>query len=55
MPDEDEWHGYVPNVVYSQGAIIRHQDCLFIPYAVSDYATSFATGHPIGDINITSQ
>lgn len=42
MPDEDEWHGYVPNVVYSCGAII-HQDHLFIPYAVSDYATSFAT------------
>ena len=42
MPEEDEWHGYVPNVVYSCGAII-HQECLFIPYAVSDYATSFAT------------
>ena len=42
MPDEDEWHGYVPNVVYSCGTII-HQDKLFIPYAVSDYATSFAT------------
>jgi predicted GH43/DUF377 family glycosyl hydrolase len=44
MPDEDEWHGYVPNVVYSCGTII-HQDRLFIPYAVSDYATSFATVH----------
>ncbi|HEY8898697.1 MAG TPA: glycosidase, partial [Niastella sp.] len=42
MPDEDEWHGYVPNVVYSCGTII-HQDNLFIPYAISDYATSFAT------------
>jgi predicted GH43/DUF377 family glycosyl hydrolase len=42
MPDEDEWHGYVPNVVYSCGAII-HQENLFIPYALSDYATSFAT------------
>jgi predicted GH43/DUF377 family glycosyl hydrolase len=42
MPDEDEWHGYVPNVVYSCGTII-HQDNLFIPYSVSDYATSFAT------------
>ena len=42
MPDEDEWHGYVPNVVYSCGTII-HEDKLFIPYAVSDYATSFAT------------
>ncbi|MBO9202059.1 MULTISPECIES: glycoside hydrolase family 130 protein [Niastella] len=42
MPDEDEWHGYVPNVVYSCGTII-HQNNLFIPYAISDYATSFAT------------
>jgi predicted GH43/DUF377 family glycosyl hydrolase len=42
MPDEDERHGYVPNVVYSCGSII-HQDKLFIPYAVSDHASSFAT------------
>jgi len=42
IPDENEWHGYVPNVVYSCGTII-HQDKLFIPYAVADYATSFAT------------
>ncbi|HJS55560.1 MAG TPA: glycoside hydrolase family 130 protein, partial [Chitinophagaceae bacterium] len=42
MPNEDERHGYVPNVVYSCGSII-HQKKLFIPYAVSDHATSFAT------------
>lgn len=42
LPNEDERHGYVPNVVYSCGAII-HGDKLFIPYAVSDHATSFAT------------
>jgi predicted GH43/DUF377 family glycosyl hydrolase len=42
MPIEDERDGYVPNVVYSCGSMI-HQDKLFIPYAVSDYATSFAT------------
>jgi predicted GH43/DUF377 family glycosyl hydrolase len=42
MPAEDERYGYVPNVVYSCGAII-HTDKLFIPYAVSDYATSFFT------------
>ncbi|WP_276482583.1 glycoside hydrolase family 130 protein [Paraflavitalea pollutisoli] len=42
MPEEDERHGYVPNVVYSCGALV-HRDQLFIPYAVSDYATSFAT------------
>jgi predicted GH43/DUF377 family glycosyl hydrolase len=42
LPNEDERHGYVPNVVYSCGAMI-HGDQLFIPYAVSDHATSFAT------------
>jgi predicted GH43/DUF377 family glycosyl hydrolase len=42
MPNEEERHGYVPNVVYSCGSII-HGDQLFIPYAVSDYASSFAT------------
>lgn len=42
MPNEDERNGYVPNVVYSCGAII-HGDQLFIPYAVSDYASSFVT------------
>ena len=42
IPNEDERKGYVPNVVYSCGAIV-HQDQLFIPYAVSDYATSFAS------------
>ena len=42
MPNEDERDGYVPNVVYSCGSII-HGDKLFIPYAVSDYASSFAS------------
>jgi len=42
MPDEDERDGYVPNVVYSCGAML-HGDKLFIPYAVSDYASSFAS------------
>jgi predicted GH43/DUF377 family glycosyl hydrolase len=42
VPNEDERDGYVPNVVYSCGSII-HGDKLFIPYAVSDYASSFAT------------
>ncbi|MDB5232416.1 MAG: glycosidase [Chitinophagaceae bacterium] len=48
LPNEDERHGYVPNVVYSCGSII-HQDKLFIPYAVSDQATSFATV-PLNDL-----
>jgi predicted GH43/DUF377 family glycosyl hydrolase len=41
-PNEDEREGYVPNVVYSCGSIV-HNDVLIIPYAVSDYASSFAT------------
>lgn len=42
VPNEDESDGYVPNVVYSCGSMI-HGDKLFIPYAVSDYASSFAS------------
>lgn len=41
-PNENEREGYVPNVVYSCGALI-HGDHLVIPYAMSDYATTFAT------------
>jgi len=37
----DEREGYVPNVVYSCGALLNG-DSLILPYAVSDYATSFA-------------
>jgi predicted GH43/DUF377 family glycosyl hydrolase len=40
-PNEAERDGYVPNVVYSCGAI-RHGPELIIPYAMSDCATSFA-------------
>lgn len=42
LPNEEERHGYVPNVVYSCGSII-HAGKLFVPYAVSDHATSFAS------------
>ncbi len=41
-PNENEREGYVPNVVYSCGGAI-HNGELFIPYAMSDYASSFAT------------
>ncbi|MDA9778364.1 glycoside hydrolase family 130 protein [Rubripirellula sp.] len=41
-PNETEREGYVPNVVYSCGAIV-HENHLVIPYAMSDYATTFAT------------
>jgi predicted GH43/DUF377 family glycosyl hydrolase len=42
MPNEIEREGYVPNVVYSCGSLI-HRDHIVIPYAMSDYATTFAT------------
>jgi predicted GH43/DUF377 family glycosyl hydrolase len=41
-PDQNEREGYVPNVVYSCGAVI-HGEWLIIPYAMSDYASTFAT------------
>ncbi|QDW21512.1 glycoside hydrolase family 130 protein [Flavobacterium sp. KBS0721] len=40
-PLEDEREGYVPNVVYSCGAII-HNNSLILPYAVSDYSSTYA-------------
>ena len=41
-PDESEREGYVPNVVYTCGALI-HQGSLVIPYGLADHATGFAT------------
>jgi predicted GH43/DUF377 family glycosyl hydrolase len=41
-PHEKEREGYVPNVVYSCGAII-HSDELVIPYAMSDINSGIAT------------
>jgi predicted GH43/DUF377 family glycosyl hydrolase len=41
-PNENEREGYVPNVVYSCGAVV-HEGQLVIPYAMSDYASTFAT------------
>ncbi len=41
-PNENEREGYVPNVVYSCGGVI-HNGQLIIPYAMSDYASTFAT------------
>lgn len=42
VPEADERDGYVPNVVYSCGAL-AHDDLLVMPYAMSDSASSFAT------------
>jgi len=41
-PNEAEREGYVPNVVYTCGALLHGRE-LIIPYAMSDSATSFAT------------
>lgn len=46
-PDPSEREGYVPNVVYTCGAL-RHHDKIIFPYAVSDTFSNFAT------INIAS-
>lgn len=40
-PNQEEREGYVPNVVYSCGQII-HNGHLIIPYAMSDYASTYA-------------
>ena len=40
-PLEEEREGYVPNVVYSCGSII-HNNTLILPYAVSDYCSTYA-------------
>ncbi|MGP6159243.1 MAG: glycoside hydrolase family 130 protein [Vulcanimicrobiaceae bacterium] len=41
-PNEAERAGYVPNVVYSCGAMV-HNGILVLPYAMSDSASTFAT------------
>ncbi|MBC8135119.1 MAG: glycosidase, partial [Fibrella sp.] len=40
-PNANEREGYVPNVVYSCGALV-HNGTVVLPYAMSDYASSFA-------------
>ena len=41
-PNEAEREGYVPNVVYTCGAM-RYRDQIILPYAVSDTFSHFAT------------
>ena len=41
-PEPSEREGYVPNVVYTCGAM-RHNDQIVLPYAVSDTFSKFAT------------
>jgi predicted GH43/DUF377 family glycosyl hydrolase len=42
QPSEEERYGYVPNVVYSCGALV-HGRTLLLPYAIADNSTTFAT------------
>jgi predicted GH43/DUF377 family glycosyl hydrolase len=48
VPSESERDGYVPNVVYSCGALV-HGQMLVLPYAFSDSAVAFARVD-IGDV-----
>ena len=40
-PGDEDREGYVPNVVYTCGAL-KHGDLLFIPYGVADSSVAFA-------------
>jgi predicted GH43/DUF377 family glycosyl hydrolase len=42
QPNRNEREGYVPNVVYTCGALL-HNGELVIPYGLADHATGFAT------------
>jgi len=48
QPNENERKGYVPNVVYTCGALL-HKGVLIIPYGLADHATGFATV-PVDDV-----
>lgn len=47
-PNQGEREGYVPNVVYTCGALI-HAGELIMPYGMADHATGFATV-PLADV-----
>lgn len=42
VPEDPERNGYVPNVVYSCGALL-HGDVLVVPYGFADYGVRIAT------------
>jgi len=42
IPNDEEREGYVPNVIYSCGSMVHNTD-LIIPYAMSDFASTYAT------------
>ena len=41
-PKDKEREGYVPNVLYTCGAMLHNEE-LILPYAMSDSSTGFAT------------
>ena len=47
-PNQNEREGYVPNVVYTCGALL-HEGDLIIPYGLADHATGFATA-PLDEV-----
>jgi predicted GH43/DUF377 family glycosyl hydrolase len=47
-PAADEQDGYVPNVVYSCGAL-AHGGTFVLPYGIGDAAIGFATA-PLGEL-----
>jgi len=47
-PNPSEREGYVPNVVYTCGALV-HKSLLIVPYGLADHATGFATV-PLADV-----
>jgi predicted GH43/DUF377 family glycosyl hydrolase len=47
-PNQSERRGYVPNVVYTCGALV-HNGELIIPYAMADHVTGFATA-PLDEV-----
>jgi predicted GH43/DUF377 family glycosyl hydrolase len=47
-PSQNEREGYVPNVVYTCGALV-HNGELIIPYGLADHATGFATA-PLSEV-----
>jgi len=47
-PSSSEREGYVPNVVYSCGALV-HNGLLVLPYGLADHAAGFAT-MPLADV-----
>jgi predicted GH43/DUF377 family glycosyl hydrolase len=47
-PEADERNGYVPNVVYSCGAL-RHDELIVVPLGIADCRVGFA-GFTIADV-----